>query len=130
MQGQAYCSQVQPACQSGNYCAASGVCSGDYEPKACGSCSNNCEAKATQLGLTFDGEGEGVNCLEGGLCQIYKVSLVAKSCELICGAATCYTSSAGFADTGVSADCSTDWSEPRWEADYGPFISVNCTCTL
>ena len=129
VQGEAYCSQGQPTCSSGDYCPASGVCSGFYEPKACGSCGNSCEAKATQLGLTFDAEGEGLNCLDGSTCQIYKVSTVPKSCQVICGAATCYTSSASFVESGVSADCGTDWSEPRWVADYGAFIEVGCTCT-
>lgn len=125
---QVYCSGGQPTCSSGDFCPQSGVCSGN-SAQACGGCDNNCETKAAGL-FDLSDPDSGLYCAEPSekLCEAYVISKVAKSCDLICGAAQCYTSSASFAESGVSADCATDWSEPRWVQDYGPFTQVSCSC--
>ncbi len=127
--GDVYCDQGQPACSDGDYCSATEVCSGRYEVKACGDCSNNCEARAAQLGFTFENENAYLGCAEDGTqCEASVISTVAKSCIAICGAATCSGASASFAESGVSASCETDWSEPRWVRDYGALQLISCYC--
>lgn len=121
------CNLGSPACYENlTYCPASQQCASEFNPKACNTCNNNCETAAAQLGLNVSQPGSSVSCESEG-CSAYVVSNQRLSCDTLCANATCYTSSASFSESGISASCDTNWADAEWD-DYGTFISVNCNC--
>lgn len=128
MDTELYCSNGQPTCGDGTYCSQTQVCATDWEPKACGSCNNNCETRATAANLNLSHPDSQVLCDQGSQCSAYIVSTTRVSCETICGPnAECWSSSASFSESGISADCATNWADAQWD-DYGTFLQVNCDC--
>lgn len=121
-----YCDNGNPTCDNLDYCPSSKTCASEYSLVACVTCDNNCETRATQIGLDLTHPDSELYC-DGEGCAASIVSNVRRTCDAICGNAECYTSSASFSESGISASCDTNWADPQWD-EYGTFISVNCSC--
>lgn len=128
-EGDVTCLAGQPTCQDGTYCATNATCATEYNPEACGTCGNDCDARYAALNKdvrnTLFLE---VHCVNSG-CQFTYEGRNRTSCDVICGDATCYSSVAEFDGIPVSRECSEDWGDESWNAS-GYFDLVTCKCSF